>query len=185
MFYLYFYVQAALVIRGLFICEFAYSHWIRWSKMTIFQSKMDFLSANSRFAVQNDGTYLPRITRETCTLIFSWTAEVMKLYVNLSFVLIRPHFPFELKCFPNLLFNQKRRKVKCILWNRKKLHTTGQSYKKLKSYKRFFRENCIPWANPIKQEYLCTNDNSVVNLIGLKCIMIVTYTHYYFLPIYE
>ncbi len=26
----------------------------------------DFLSANSRFAVQNDGTYLPRISRETC-----------------------------------------------------------------------------------------------------------------------
>ena len=30
-------------------------------------SKMDFLSANSRFAVQNDGKYVPRITRETCT----------------------------------------------------------------------------------------------------------------------
>jgi hypothetical protein len=29
--------------------------------------KMDFLSGNSRFAVQNDGTYLPRITRETCS----------------------------------------------------------------------------------------------------------------------
>jgi hypothetical protein len=37
------------------------------SKMIIFQSKMNFLSANSRFAVQNDGTYLLRITRETCT----------------------------------------------------------------------------------------------------------------------
>ncbi len=35
-------------------------------KMTLFQSKMDFLSVNSRFAVQNDRTYLPRITRETC-----------------------------------------------------------------------------------------------------------------------
>jgi hypothetical protein len=31
-----------------------------------FQSKMDFLSENSRFDVQNDGTYLPKITRETC-----------------------------------------------------------------------------------------------------------------------
>ncbi len=30
---------------------------------------MDFLSANSGFAVQNDGTYLPRITRETCTYL--------------------------------------------------------------------------------------------------------------------
>ncbi len=28
---------------------------------------MDFLSAKLRLAVQNDGTYLPRITRETCT----------------------------------------------------------------------------------------------------------------------
>ncbi len=36
------------------------------SNITIFQSKMAFLSANSRFAVQNDGPYLPRITRETC-----------------------------------------------------------------------------------------------------------------------
>jgi hypothetical protein len=34
----------------------------------IYQSKMNFLSANSRFAVQNDGTYLLRITRETCLL---------------------------------------------------------------------------------------------------------------------
>ena len=34
--------------------------------MTIFSSKMDFLSANSGFAVQNDRTYLPRIMRETC-----------------------------------------------------------------------------------------------------------------------
>jgi hypothetical protein len=31
-------------------------------------SIMGFLSANSGFAVQNDGTYLPRITRETCNL---------------------------------------------------------------------------------------------------------------------
>jgi len=31
-----------------------------------FSVKMDLLSANSRFEVQNDGTYLPRITRETC-----------------------------------------------------------------------------------------------------------------------
>ncbi len=38
----------------------------KWPKMTLFQSKMDFLSANSRFEVQNDETYLPRITRETC-----------------------------------------------------------------------------------------------------------------------
>ncbi len=57
-------IQATLVIRGLFICEFTLEIWF---KIAIFQSKMEFLSANSRFAVQNDGTYLPRITRETCT----------------------------------------------------------------------------------------------------------------------
>ncbi len=33
--------------------------------MTIFQSKIYFLSANSIFAVQKDVTYLPQITRET------------------------------------------------------------------------------------------------------------------------
>jgi hypothetical protein len=36
--------------------------------MTIFQSKINFLSANSRFEVQNEGTYLPPITRETCII---------------------------------------------------------------------------------------------------------------------
>ncbi len=64
-------IPAALVIRRLFICKFAYSHWQKWSKMTLFQSKTVFLSAISRFAVQNDGTYLPRITRETL-LFFSF-----------------------------------------------------------------------------------------------------------------
>ena len=29
-------LQTALVIRGLFICEFAYSHWQNWSKMAFF-----------------------------------------------------------------------------------------------------------------------------------------------------
>jgi hypothetical protein len=55
-------IQVALVIRGLFIFELAYFYLQKWSKKTT-----DFLSANSRLAVQNDGTYLPRITRETCT----------------------------------------------------------------------------------------------------------------------
>jgi hypothetical protein len=53
------------------MCKFAYSHPQKESKITIFQSKLDFLSANSRFAVQNGGPYLPRITRETCNHIFS------------------------------------------------------------------------------------------------------------------
>ncbi len=66
----FFLVQAALVIHGLFLCKFAYSHRQKESKITIFQSKLDFLSANSRFAVQNGGPYLPRITMETCNHIF-------------------------------------------------------------------------------------------------------------------
>ncbi len=32
-------------------------HISKWSKMTIFQSKIDYLSVNSRFLVQNDGTW--------------------------------------------------------------------------------------------------------------------------------
>ncbi len=62
-------VQMALVNRRLFICEFAYSHWKKWSKNDDFPVKNRLLSANSRFAVQNDGTYLQRITRETCFYI--------------------------------------------------------------------------------------------------------------------
>ncbi len=40
----------------------------KWTEMTIFQSKMDFLPANSRLLeIINDGTFLPRITRENCS----------------------------------------------------------------------------------------------------------------------
>jgi hypothetical protein len=38
------------------------------SEVTIFLPKKGLLSANSRFAVQNDGTYLTRLTSETCSL---------------------------------------------------------------------------------------------------------------------
>ena len=38
--------------------------------MTMFQSKMEFLSVNSGFAVQNDGKYLPQITKDTCAVKF-------------------------------------------------------------------------------------------------------------------
>ncbi len=48
-------IQEDLVIHWPFIWESAYSHWQKVVKMTIFQLKKDFLSANSRFAVQNDG----------------------------------------------------------------------------------------------------------------------------------
>ncbi len=61
-------IQVDLVICGLFICEFAYSHFKNWFKMPNSQSKCVFLTANSVFAVQNSGTYLPRITRPTCTV---------------------------------------------------------------------------------------------------------------------
>ncbi len=53
--------------------------------MKIFQLKIDFLSANSRFAFQNDGTYQPRITRETCVLLLNYNAAVLKLVKQLSF----------------------------------------------------------------------------------------------------
>ncbi len=64
-------VQEDLVIRGLFIFEFAYSHFKNWFKMPNFQSNCVFLSANSVFAVQNSGTYLPRKMRLTCMLKLS------------------------------------------------------------------------------------------------------------------
>jgi hypothetical protein len=48
-------------------------------KVSIFWSKMYFLSANSRFAVQNVGTYLPRITRETCIEL-----KFRLLYLNVA-----------------------------------------------------------------------------------------------------
>ena len=62
-------IQVNLVIRGLFICEFAYSLMKNWSERPNFQSKCVFLSANSVFAVRNSRTYLPRITRPTCTYV--------------------------------------------------------------------------------------------------------------------
>jgi hypothetical protein len=40
-------VQANLVIRGLFICEFAYSRMKYWSKMSNFLSKFVFILVNS------------------------------------------------------------------------------------------------------------------------------------------
>jgi hypothetical protein len=43
------------------ICLFTFQ---KWFKMTILQSKVAFLSANSRIVVQNNGKYLPQITRE-------------------------------------------------------------------------------------------------------------------------
>ncbi len=53
----------------------------KMDKMISFQSKMDFSSANSRFGIQNDRTYLPRITRETCIAIwFGFQIVVFAFY---------------------------------------------------------------------------------------------------------
>ncbi len=54
--------------------------------MTLFQSKMDFLSANSRFAVQNDGTYLPRITRKACIYLNQMLLLLLFYILSLFFV---------------------------------------------------------------------------------------------------
>ncbi len=40
--------------------------------------KCTFLSANSRFAVQNNGTYLLRITRETCIAKYQHAKDVFR-----------------------------------------------------------------------------------------------------------
>ena len=86
---MYFILQVDLVIRGLFICEFAYSHFKNWFKMPNFQSKCVFLSVNSVFGVQNSRTYLPRITKPTCKDI------------SIIYCLDKPcttHSPFEWLC---------------------------------------------------------------------------------------
>ena len=56
-----------------------------------FLVKMDFLSANSRFLVQNDGMYLPRITRETCTSLFYGRLRVFQGFLKLEKVLLVVH----------------------------------------------------------------------------------------------
>ncbi len=59
-------VQATLVIWWIFyvrICVFTLA---KMFKIGNFPVKMDLLSTITRYAVQNDGTYLPWITRETC-----------------------------------------------------------------------------------------------------------------------
>ena len=56
-----------------------------WSRMTIFWSKMDFLFANSRFAVKNDRTYLPPITRETSTYFLRFGFKHFKAHSDIPF----------------------------------------------------------------------------------------------------
>ncbi len=59
----------SLVIGGFFYLRIRLLILPKMVKMIIFKSKRNFLSENSRFAVQNGGTYLPQITRETCMLM--------------------------------------------------------------------------------------------------------------------
>jgi hypothetical protein len=54
--------RGAFVIRGLFYQQIHLFTLTKMLKMT----NMAFLTANSRFAVLNDETYPPRITRKTC-----------------------------------------------------------------------------------------------------------------------
>ncbi len=55
---------------------------------------MDFLSANSRFEVQNDGTYLPWIMKETCNV------KILKVKQNTE-VLRQSALFVHLKVTPN------------------------------------------------------------------------------------
>jgi hypothetical protein len=81
--------QVDLVIRGLFICEFAYSHFKNWCKKPNSQSKCVFLSANLVFEVQNSGIYLQRITRPTCILI------PLKKWSKKYYVYFKTFIPFD------------------------------------------------------------------------------------------
>jgi hypothetical protein len=89
-------VKVALDIRGLFICEFVYSYWQKWPKMTISRSKKAW-----KFKIRglNNGTYLPRITRETCIRYVNlWRQQVVVVVKLLVF-----HVPLTLM-YLNLLF---------------------------------------------------------------------------------
>ncbi len=74
------YIYASQYSRPSLFAEFFYLRICLFTlkkvvQMAIFQSKIDFLFVNSRFGVLNDGTYLSRITRDTCIDIFSWGYE--------------------------------------------------------------------------------------------------------------
>ncbi len=89
-------IQVDLVIRGLFICEFAYPHFKHWSKRTNFKSKCLFLSFY--FADQNSETYRPRITRLAYCISLLQQSKKMNKLINSSYSLSQ--FVF----FSNLAF---------------------------------------------------------------------------------
>jgi hypothetical protein len=68
---------------------------------------MDFLSTNSRFAVQNGGPYLRGITRETCILFTSDQTKVIKI----SYVLVSSQQPqsFASSCFQGARVNLQQK----------------------------------------------------------------------------
>ena len=83
---------------------------------------MDFLSSNSGFAVQNDRTYLPRITRETCSSTHNThTRSNNKMHVSpivLMLLIASNH---------NLLLDQH--KYSCFYWcTTSNLFCTSQRY---------------------------------------------------------
>ncbi len=52
--------------------------------MTIFRSKTDFSSANSRFTLQNDGTYLPLITNNLYNVVLRSQSPSIEAFTFLS-----------------------------------------------------------------------------------------------------
>jgi hypothetical protein len=64
-------IQESLGIRGIRIRLFPLEK--------IFQSKKGLFSANIRFRVQNDGTYLQQITRETCMFVRVFVRVYMRV----------------------------------------------------------------------------------------------------------
>jgi len=66
-------LQADLIIRGLFSADLLIHKCKISLKGQISCQSVSLLSAKSLFAVQNCGTYLPRITRLTCTFNYKIT----------------------------------------------------------------------------------------------------------------
>ena len=58
-------IKVALIIRELFICQFAYSHFKIGQKLSFSSQKWTFYLLIQE--IQNDGTDQPQIMRETCT----------------------------------------------------------------------------------------------------------------------
>ncbi len=94
-----------LVIRGLFICEFKYSHFKNWFNVSNFWSKCVFLSANSVFPVRNGGTYLSRITGLACNCLHQRFLRL--IFSNRSFQNCFRNFYLSMLPFPERGFKSK------------------------------------------------------------------------------